>query len=98
MSRQFNVLFFSCVLCLLPATASYAADRYALVIGNSAYQNVPKLANPTRDANDVGAALERLQFEVTRVNDANVVGMKDAVIKFGGAEIRIPIFRTNLVL
>ena len=39
--------------------------RVALLIGNSDYTNVPALANPVNDATDLGAALDRLGFEVT---------------------------------
>ena len=37
--------------------------RIALVIGNSAYKNVPSLTNPQRDAELVAAALKRTGFE-----------------------------------
>lgn len=36
--------------------------RVALVIGNSAYRNAPRLPNPTRDATDVADALRRVGF------------------------------------
>ena len=41
-----------------------AAKRVALIVGNSAYQHVPALANPKNDAEAVAAALARLDFEV----------------------------------
>ena len=47
----------------------------ALVIGNSAYATVTPLPNPANDAADVAVALERLGFEVTRVNDVDRVGL-----------------------
>lgn len=37
--------------------------RVALVIGNSAYKNVPALANPKRDAESVAATLKQVGFE-----------------------------------
>ncbi|WP_187437097.1 caspase family protein [Bradyrhizobium rifense] len=83
MPRYFGALICSWLLCITFSTISCAADRYGLVIGNSAYQNVPQLANPTRDSNDVASALERLNFKVTRLNDANVAQMNEAVIEFG---------------
>ncbi|MBX9943030.1 MAG: caspase family protein, partial [Reyranella sp.] len=52
------VLFFA-----LPAQA-VPERRVALVIGNSAYTAVPRLANPQRDATAISAALKRLGFEV----------------------------------
>ncbi len=38
------------LLLLCVTTASHAEKRVALVIGNSAYQTVPKLLNPAADA------------------------------------------------
>src|ERR1700676_5182281 len=60
-----------------------AADKVALVIGNGAYQKVTPLANPPRDAEDVGHALERLGFAVTRLNDSDLAGMRKAISDFG---------------
>ncbi len=39
--------------------------RVALVLGNSEYEHVSKLPNPARDAQDIGAAFERIGFTVT---------------------------------
>ena len=45
--------------------------RVALVIGNSAYQNVPQLANPHNDADAVAQSLRNIGFEsVTLTHDA----------------------------
>jgi hypothetical protein len=41
------------------AVSSFADTRVALVIGNSAYRNAPRLLNPRNDAVDVAAALRR---------------------------------------
>jgi hypothetical protein len=62
-----------------------AADRVALVIGNGAYQKVPTLPNPPRDATDIGAALERLNFKVTRLSNAGAAEMRKAIVDFGRA-------------
>ena len=48
-----------------------SAQRVALVIGNSNYAHVPVLPNPRNDASDIGAALERLGFAVTRLENAD---------------------------
>src|SRR4051794_1467033 len=70
-----------------------AADRVALVIGNGAYQKVPTLPNPPRDAADIAAALERLNFRVTRLSNASASEMRKAVVEFGrtteGAEMAV---------
>ncbi|MEP1206576.1 MAG: caspase family protein [Rhizobiaceae bacterium] len=44
--------------------SAWAERRVALVIGNSAYEQVPALANPRNDAIAISQALKRLDFEV----------------------------------
>jgi Caspase domain len=62
-----------------------AAERVALVIGNGNYQKVPTLPNPPRDAADIGRALERLNFKVTHLTDADAAEMRKAIVDFGRA-------------
>src|SRR4051812_41971579 len=50
--------------------ASAAPKRIALVIGNAAYVNAPRLTNPLNDAKAVGEALQGLGFNVHLVLDA----------------------------
>jgi formylglycine-generating enzyme required for sulfatase activity len=62
-----------------------ASKRIALVIGNGNYQhsdNLPKLANPTHDAEDIAAALRGFGFEVIEKRDVSLEGMSDAIIEF----------------
>ena len=61
------------VICLLffVSSSAMSAQRVALVIGNSNYAHVPVLPNPRNDASDIGAALERLGFAVTRLENAD---------------------------
>jgi uncharacterized caspase-like protein len=70
---------------LLVSGAAHTQGRVALVIGNSAYQKVPALPNPTNDAADVSAALERLGFFVTRLSDGSYDGMRRALLQFSAA-------------
>jgi uncharacterized caspase-like protein len=56
-----------------------------LVIGNGAYQRVPALPNPPRDAADTARALERLDFKVTQLNNATAADMRKALVEFGRA-------------
>ncbi len=49
---------------ILSAAPTHAQKRVALVIGNSAYQHTPWLANATNDATDIGAALKTHGFQV----------------------------------
>jgi len=53
---------------VLPSSPAVSANapagrRVALVIGNSSYQNVQRLANPSRDAATVAAVLEKIGFQ-----------------------------------
>jgi uncharacterized caspase-like protein len=70
------------ILFSLMVTAASAEKRVALVIGNGAYKNVPKLPNPSNDAADVAAALRRSGFDVILETDLDQVGMQDASIRF----------------
>lgn len=54
------LLFAACFA--LPAAAE---KRVALVIGNSAYQSVPRLENPGNDAQLVAETLQRLGFTLS---------------------------------
>ena len=67
-----------------PADA-VAEKRVALVIGNGAYLNAPRLPNPSHDAEDVAAALKRSDFEVILGTDLSQAGMGDAAIRFARA-------------
>ena len=74
------------VVALWAGLASAAAEkRVALVIGNSDYRDVPVLANPRNDAEDVAAALKRLGFETTVGLDADRAGMEKAIETFATA-------------
>jgi uncharacterized caspase-like protein len=64
------------------AVPAIAQTRVALVIGNSAYRNVPVLPNPAHDAGDIAASFERLGFSVSRVADGNYDDMRRALLAF----------------
>lgn len=57
----------------------------ALVIGNSAYESVDALKNPTNDAEDVSAKLTDLGFAVTTLTNATRQQMGTALEGFGEA-------------
>ena len=72
------------VLCALvrPEAAS-AEKRIGLVIGNGAYNRVPKLANPGNDAAAMEKMLTSAGFtEVVRANDLGVAAMRRALRDF----------------
>ena len=57
-------------------------DRIALVIGNSDYSNVGKLNNPKNDADDIASILNKLNFDVTKIMDANLIDIQKSVNDF----------------
>ena len=65
------------------APASADGKRVALVVGNSAYRNVPELPNPANDAGAVAAALNRLGFSVTLIANASFEEMRRGLIALG---------------
>ena len=69
------------LLCMLLTPAS-ASERVALVIGNGSYQHAPTLVNPRNDAADVGAAFERLGFQVTRIENAGYSDLRRGLQQF----------------
>jgi uncharacterized caspase-like protein len=60
-ARILLALIATCILLVLPASAE---KRVALVVGNSAYKDVPSLPNPVNDANDIASALKASGFDV----------------------------------
>ncbi len=60
--------------------------RIALVIGNGDYQypeNLPKLANPTNDAQDIAEALRGFGFEVIERKNQTLQAMHQTIAEFG---------------
>ena len=75
-----------------PTSASANSRRLALVIGNDAYQAVPKLLNARADARAMAKQLEATGFKVTLLFDLTERTMKDALRTFrtsveGGDEV-----------
>ena len=69
------------LLALLP-TATLAQQRVALVIGNASYARAPRLANPLNDAADISAALARLGFAVTTLENADYAALRQGLLAF----------------
>jgi tetratricopeptide (TPR) repeat protein len=67
------------------ATAAVAGHRVALVIGNSAYQNVPALNNPANDAHLIAGALISDGFTVTVAGELGHEGFITALKTFAKA-------------
>ena len=64
----------------------FAADRYALVIGNGNYRdkNISSLSNPVNDATDVAAVLKRIGYNVTLKTNVGLRDMIGIVKDFSG--------------
>lgn len=80
-----RVLRLMTLVCLIVAPgwpAAQAADRLALVIGNSAYVHAEPLANPKNDAQDVAERLSELGFKVVLGLDLDKVGFDAKVRDF----------------
>ncbi len=75
-------LFWLIVTCLPGLVEPAIAKRLALVIGNSKYQNVPPLKNPSNDATLMAASLEKVGFDVTLLKDQDQRAMKQALLVF----------------
>ena len=92
-ARLLLSLFIPMAMAILVVSEAEAQSRVALVVGNGSYRSVTALDNPPKDAADVAAALQRLSFSVTRVDNANFDAMRRALLDFGrraaGAEIAI---------
>ena len=75
------------------STMASAAQRVALVIGNAAYAHAPALANPLNDAADVGDALGRLGFAVTRMENADRTalwrGLQEFALAASASEVAV---------
>lgn len=72
------------VLVALSVTAGLsAAERYALVIGNSNYTAISPLRNPANDAEDIAGTLRSIGFEADVLLDADLRSMREAVRSLG---------------
>ena len=78
--RWFSLFFFIWLTC----GSAHAERRVALVMGNSAYKSVPRLANPANDAALVGGMFKKAGFDLIDVRtDLNGVEMRKALREFG---------------
>lgn len=71
----------ACLMFLVVAPLP-AQERYALIVGNGAYENVDPLANPPNDVRLVARSLETVGFTVTLLVDANKRQIDDAARQF----------------
>jgi caspase domain-containing protein len=69
---------------LFADTNALAADKVALVIGNSTYSYAARLSNPANDASAIGQLLDAAGFQVDIRNDLDWKGMRRAILEFSG--------------
>ena len=81
---RINRLYLALVFASLVASAPAQADkRVALVIGNSAYKNAPRLANPVNDAGLVGGMFRNAGFDTVEIKlDLNASEMRRSLRDF----------------
>ncbi len=79
MTRIFAAFY---IVTALLAGPSAAHERFALVIGNAGYTNVPALDNPVNDAQLMSDELRNAGFSVTTLTDANRAEMMREVETF----------------
>jgi len=78
------LLFLSLILLNpLKAQSEAAANRFALVIGNAAYESAGKLVNPVNDADAMERSLKNLGFDVIALKNAGQREMERTISKFG---------------
>ena len=86
------------LLCLFSlASTAWAQKRVALMVGNSAYENAPKLANPVNDAQAVADMFKAAGFEVVsaRTNVGNLEfkrALRDFTFAVNNADIAVVYF------
>lgn len=64
------------------AAQAQAERRVALVLGNGAYQNVPKLINPVPDAQAVSATFKSLGYDVIEAYDTDLPTLQRTIKQF----------------
>lgn len=57
-------------------------SKYALVVGNADYAYLETLRNSANDANDMGALLQKMDFEVDLYTDLNKTTFQEAIKQF----------------
>jgi uncharacterized caspase-like protein len=82
--RRLGAIIFAVWASWCLSESAHAGKRVALVIGNSAYQNVPRLTNPANDASAIAAMLKKAGFDSVDFRfDLKAVEMRRALREFG---------------
>jgi hypothetical protein len=78
---RFSLIAAGIAALVLGASPAQAAKRLALVIGNNAYENVPKLMKAVNDADAVASELSKLGFEVVKAENVGRRAMSRALVE-----------------
>ena len=82
--RRLGAIIFAVWASWCLSESAHAGKRVALVIGNSAYQNVPRLTDPANDASAIAAMLKKAGFDSVDFRfDLKAVEMRRALREFG---------------
>ncbi len=83
---RFGIIVLKIVLSTLFLAGSYgeadAEERFALVLGNSKYENATPLRNPENDVEVVSYALKQSNFRVTKIANVGIDETKSAIKGF----------------
>jgi uncharacterized caspase-like protein len=83
--RAVGTILWALVYSALICQPAFAGKRIALVIGNSAYRNVARLANPVNDAAVIADTFRKASFDVVDArNDLPINEMRRVLRDFGG--------------
>lgn len=82
MIRYWFAIFAATLIWSQVLLAQTGGRRVALVIGNSSYETLPQLTNPSNDARDVADRLAGLGFEVILGVDVGRDAFQSALLKF----------------
>ena len=84
--RGMRLAFIISLISALLAVASpaEAAKRFALVIGNNAYENVPQLQKAVNDADAIAAELSKLGFDVVKAENVGRHAISRALVELEG--------------
>ncbi|MCG6858608.1 MAG: caspase domain-containing protein [Salaquimonas sp.] len=74
--------FLTTIALMTAGAQASTGKRVAMVIGNSAYEHAPQLANPSNDAADIANALRSLGFIVVEGQDLTNRGMRNKIREF----------------
>lgn len=67
---------------LILSCSIFSQNRYALVIGNSKYNELSELKNPKNDAADISNKLKELGFSVTTILDSDLYELEESIFTF----------------